>query len=133
MPSFRTIDDLKVDGQRVLVRGDLNVPMADGAVTDGTRLERLAPTLTELSDKGARVIVLSHFGRPKGERRDELSLAPVAEALGKIVNKGIAFADDCIGPAAEAVVNSLASGDIAVLENVRFHGLVRHTRFPRSS
>lgn len=121
MPSFRTIDDLKVEGQRVLVRGDLNVPMVDGVVTDKTRLERLAPTLLELSDKGARVIVLSHFGRPKGERRDELSLAPVAEALGTLVDKDIAFADDCIGPAAEAVVNSLASGDIAVLENLRFH------------
>lgn len=122
MSAFRTIDDLKVDGQRVLVRGDLNVPMADGAVSDATRLERLAPTLRELSDKGARVIVLSHFGRPKGERSDDLSLRPVAAALGAILGKDVAFADDCIGQAAEVVVNSLASGDIAVLENLRFHG-----------
>lgn len=121
MPAFRTIDDLKVDGQRVLVRGDLNVPMTDGVVTDATRLERLIPTLRELSDKGARVVVLSHFGRPKGERRDELSLKPVADALGALLDKDVAFADDCVGQAAETVVNSLASGDIAVLENLRFH------------
>lgn len=121
MSAYRTIDDLKVDGQRVLVRGDLNVPMADGAVSDATRLERLAPTLRELSDKGARVVVLSHFGRPKGERREDLSLKPVAEALGVILDKDVAFADDCVGQAAETVVNSLASGDVAVLENLRFH------------
>lgn len=121
MSAYRTIDDLKVDGQRVLVRGDLNVPMADGAVSDATRLERLAPTLRELSDKGARVVVLSHFGRPKGERREDLSLKPVAEALGVILGKDVVFADDCVGQAAETVVNGLASGDVAVLENLRFH------------
>lgn len=121
MAAYRTLDDLKVDGQRVLVRGDLNVPMADGAVTDATRLERLLPTLTELSDRGARVIVLSHFGRPKGERQDEMSLRPVADALGALLERDVAFADDCIGQTAETVVNSLASGDVAVLENLRFH------------
>ena len=121
MPSFRTINDLKVDGQRVLVRGDLNVPMTQGQVSDATRLERLAPTLRELADKGARVVVISHFGRPKGERRADLSLKPAALALGQIMDRDVAFADDCIGPSAESVVNSLASGDIAVLENLRFH------------
>lgn len=121
MPSFRTLDDLKVDGLRVLVRGDLNVPMADGQITDLTRLERFAPTLVELSDKGARVIVLSHFGRPKGEVRPDMSLKPVAGALADIIGRDVAFAEDCIGAAAESVVNSMASGDIAVLENVRFH------------
>ena len=121
MPTFRTLDDLKVDGLRVLVRGDLNVPMADGRVTDSTRLERLAPTLTELSDKGARVIVLSHFGRPKGEAQAGMSLRPVADVLGKILNCNVAFSADCIGQAAESVINSMASGDIAVLENLRFH------------
>ena len=121
MPAYRSQKDLKVEGQRVLVRGDLNVPMADGHVTDVTRLERLAPTLHDLSGRGARVIVLSHFGRPKGERRDDMSLAPVADALAKVLGKPVTFADDCVGPAAEAVVNGLASGDIAVLENLRFH------------
>lgn len=121
MPAFRTLDDLKVDGLRVLVRGDLNVPMADGCVTDSTRLERLAPTLTELSDKGARVVVLSHFGRPKGEVQAGMSLRPVADALSKVLKRDVAFADDCIGQVAESVINSMASGDIAVLENLRFH------------
>ena len=121
MSVYRTLDDLKVDGQRVLVRGDLNVPMAQGQVSDATRLERLAPTLRELSDKGARVIVISHYGRPKGERHADMSLKPVAAALGQVMDRDVAFADDCIGPPAESVVNSLASGDIAVLENLRFH------------
>ncbi len=121
MPAYRSLKDLKVEGQRVLVRGDLNVPMADGQVTDVTRLERLAPTLHDLSGRGARVIVLSHFGRPKGERCDDMSLAPVADALAKVLGKPVTFADDCVGAAAEAVVNGLASGDIAVLENLRFH------------
>ena len=121
MSAFRTLDDLKVDGLRVLVRGDLNVPMADGRVTDSTRLDRLAPTLIELSDKGARVVVLSHFGRPKGEVQAGMSLKPVADVLGQILERDIAFANDCIGQAAESVVNSMASRDIAVLENLRFH------------
>ncbi|MDG2244538.1 MAG: phosphoglycerate kinase [Rhodospirillaceae bacterium] len=121
MPAYRTLDDLEVDGQRVLVRGDLNVPMAQGQVSDTTRLERLVPTLRELADKGARVVVMSHFGRPKGERRDDMSLKSVADALGQVMNRDIAFGDDCVGPVAEGVVNSLASGDIAVLENLRFH------------
>lgn len=121
MPAYRTLDDLKVDGQRVLVRGDLNVPMAQGQVSDATRLERLAPTLRELADKGARVVVMSHFGRPRGERRDDMSLKSVADALGHVMDRDIAFAEDCVGPVAEGVVNRLASGDIAVLENLRFH------------
>ncbi|NKB44460.1 MAG: phosphoglycerate kinase [Alphaproteobacteria bacterium] len=121
MPAYRTLDDLKVDGRRVLVRGDLNVPMAQGQVSDATRLERLAPTLRELADKGARVIVLSHFGRPKGERHPDMSLKSAAVALGQVMDRDVTFADDCIGPTAEGVVNSLASGDIAVLENLRFH------------
>ncbi|MEQ8734652.1 MAG: phosphoglycerate kinase [Rhodospirillaceae bacterium] len=121
MPAYRSLKDFKVDGQRVLVRGDLNVPMAEGHVTDVTRLERLAPTLLDLSNRGARVIVLSHFGRPKGERREDMSLAAVAGALAKVLGKPVTFADDCVGAAAESVVNGLASGDIAVLENLRFH------------
>ena len=121
MPTFRSIDDLEVGGQRVLVRGDLNVPMAQGNVTDVTRLQRLVPTIQDLSERGARVIILSHFGRPKGVRNEAMSMRPVAEALSQLIGKPVAFADDCIGPAAENVINSLASGDVAVLENLRFH------------
>ena len=118
---FRTLDDLDVAGRTVLVRADLNVPMADGRVTDATRIERLAPTLVELADKGARVVVMSHFGRPKG-KDPALSLrslvAPLSAALG---GRPVAFAPDCIGAPAEAVVGALAAGGIALLENLRFH------------
>lgn len=95
--------------------------MADGKVADSTRLERVAPTLRELSDKDARVVILSHFGRPKGERVSEMSLRPVADALSDILGKDVTFSDECVGPKAEAVVNALASSEIALLENLRFH------------
>ncbi|MCX7353788.1 MAG: phosphoglycerate kinase [Alphaproteobacteria bacterium] len=121
MPDFRTIDDLSVRGRRVVVRADLNVPVADGKVTDTTRLDRLAPTLRELAEKGARVVVVSHFGRPKG-RDAALSLRPIAAALGKALGgRTVAFAEDCIGPAAEEAVAALKDGDVLVLENLRFH------------
>ena len=121
MPDFRTIDDLSVQGRRVVVRADLNVPMADGKVTDTTRLDRLAPTLRALAEKGARVVVVSHFGRPKG-RDEALSLRPIAAALGKALGgRAVAFAEGCIGPAAEAAVAKLKDGDVLVLENLRFH------------
>src|SRR5579872_7402402 len=93
--NFRTLDDLAVKGKRVLVRADLNVPMADGKVTDATRIERQAPTIRELADKGAKVIVLSHFDRPKGKVVPSMSLKPVAEPLAKAVGKPVAFAEDC--------------------------------------
>ena len=118
---FNTIDDLKVAGKRVLVRGDLNVPLKDGKVSDATRIERLVPTIQDLAAKGARVIVLSHFGRPKGKVVPEMSLAPVADALSQALGKPVAFAKDCVGAAAAAVVNGLADGDVALLENLRFH------------
>ena len=121
MADYRTLDDLDVMGRRVLVRADLNVPMADGRVTDSARLDRLAPTLIELSDKRARVVVLSHFGRPKGKVMADLSLAPVAAVLGDVLGRPVAFAADCIGAQAMAVIENLADGDIAVLENLRFH------------
>ena len=117
----RTLDDVNVAGQRVLLRADLNVPVRDGKVTDATRLERLMPTIKELSDKGAKVIVLSHFDRPKGKVVPEMSLKPIAEALGRILGKPVAFAADCIGPEAENAVGSLNNGDVLVLENTRFH------------
>lgn len=109
-------------GKRVLVRADLNVPMAGGKVSDATRLERLLPTLAMLQDAGAKIILISHMGRPKGERVDELSLVPVAAALDAMMpGTHVRFATDCIGPAALEIIAQLKDGDIAVLENLRFH------------
>lgn len=121
MAGFATLDDLNVAGRRVLVRADLNVPMKDGRVSDATRIERLAPTIKELATKGARVVVLSHFGRPKGKREPSMSLAPLAPALGKALGMRVSFAEDCIGPAAQRVVAALKDGEVALLENLRFH------------
>jgi phosphoglycerate kinase len=121
MSDFRTIDAEKVEGKRVLVRVDLNVPMKNGKVTDATRIERAAPTLSELSSKGARVIVLSHFGRPDGKRVPDMSLEPLVEPLSKALGRPVAFADDCVGPAVEAAVGALKPGDVLLLENLRFH------------
>jgi phosphoglycerate kinase len=119
---FKTLDDLDLAGKRVLVRGDLNVPVTDGKVTDATRIERLAPTLNELCGKGAKVIVMSHFGRPKGKIVPELSLEPVADALSAALGgKAVAFAPDCVGPVAASVVEGLEPGGVALLENLRFH------------
>jgi phosphoglycerate kinase len=118
---FRTLDGLDVAGRRVLVRADLNVPVRDGKISDLTRIERLSPTIKELASKGARVIVCSHFDRPKGKRVPEMSLAPMATALGQVLGQHVHFADDCIGVQAEQVVDRLANGDVAVLENTRFH------------
>ncbi|EKN01218.1 phosphoglycerate kinase [Acidocella sp. MX-AZ02] len=115
------MDNAKVAGQRVLLRADLNVPMQNGKVSDATRLERLVPTIKELTEKGAKVIVLSHFDRPKGKVVPEMSLKPIAEALGRVLDKPVAFAEDCIGPVAEAAVAKLKNGDVLVLENTRFH------------
>jgi phosphoglycerate kinase len=109
-----------VKGKRVLVRVDLNVPMDSGKVTDATRLERIAPTITEISEKGGKVILLAHFGRPKG-RDESNSLKPVAAALANVINKQIAFADDCIGEPAAKAVAAMKDGDILCLENTRFH------------
>jgi phosphoglycerate kinase len=121
MPSIRTIDDIDVAGKRVLVRVDFNVPMKDGKVTDTTRIDRTVPSLTELADKGAKVIVLSHLGRPKGKKNLEFTLKPVAEALSRALGKPVAFAPDCIGPEAKKVVDALKPGEYAMLENVRFY------------
>jgi phosphoglycerate kinase len=118
---FRTLDGLDVAGKRVLVRADLNVPVRDGKISDLTRIERLSPTIKELASKGARVIVCSHFDRPKGRRVPEMSLAPMATALGEVLGRHVHFADECIGVQAEQVVDRLGHGDVAVLENTRFH------------
>src|SRR6202165_1969017 len=117
---FRTLDDVDVKGKRVLLRVDLNVPMENGRITDLTRLERIAPTITELSGRGGRVILLAHFGRPKGRDPKE-SLKPVAAALAQVIDKPVAFADDCVGEVAEKAVAAMKDGDILCLENTRFH------------
>jgi len=119
---FNTLDDLDVAGRRVLVRGDLNVPVADGKVTDTTRIDRLAPTIRELCAKGARVVVMSHFGRPKGKPVPEMSLKPVVAALSAALGGApVVFAADCIGKDAAEAVDGLAPGGVALLENLRFH------------
>jgi phosphoglycerate kinase len=117
---FRTLDDVDVKGKRVLLRVDLNVPMEQDRVTDATRLERIAPTILEISGKAGKVILLSHFDRPKG-RDLKLSLRSVAAALADVIGKPIAFADDCIGEAAQKAVAAMKDGDILCLENTRFH------------
>jgi phosphoglycerate kinase len=119
--SFRTLDDLDVKGKRVLVRADLNVPAADGKVTDATRIARQAPTIRELAEKGAKVIVLSHFDRPKGKVVPSMSLKILVQPLSDAVGRKVGFADDCVGPVAAAAVAALKDGDVLLLENTRFH------------
>lgn len=119
--TVRTLDGLDVAGKRVLLRADLNVPVRDGKITDLTRIERLSPTIRELSDKGAKVIVCSHFDRPKGQRVTGMSLEPMALALHAVLGRAVHFANDCIGVQAQQVIERLAPGDVAVLENTRFH------------
>jgi len=118
--SFRTLDDVDVRGKRVLLRVDLNVPRENGRVTDTTRLERVAPTINEISQKGGKVILLSHLGRPKGRDETE-SLKPVAAALSGIIGRPVGFADDCIGAGAAKAIAAMKEGDILCLENTRFH------------
>ena len=119
--TFRTLDTLSPAGLRVLMRADLNVPVRDGKITDLTRIERLSPTIKELASKGAKVIVCSHFDRPKGKRVPEMSLRPMAEALSHVLGKPVAFADDCIGEPAQTAIAEMNNGDVLVLENTRFH------------
>ncbi|MGH7047677.1 MAG: phosphoglycerate kinase [Stellaceae bacterium] len=122
MANFLTLDDVNVRGKRVLLRADLNVPVKDGAVTDATRIERLVPTIEALIDKGAAVIVMSHFGRPEGKRDAKFSLRPALGPLRRALGgREIVFAEDCIGEEAERVAASLAPGQVALLENLRFH------------
>src|SRR6201996_7767313 len=118
---FRTLDNLNVANKRVLLRADLNVPVRDGKIADLTRIERLSPTIQEPSDKRAKVIVCSHFDRPKGKRVPEMSLAPMAAALGEVLGRRARFVEDCTGPAAEQAVDLLSRGGGLVLENTRFH------------
>jgi phosphoglycerate kinase len=122
MPNFRTLDGVDVRGKRVLVRVDFNVPMQDGEVTDDTRIERAAATLEELVGKGAKVVVLSHFGRPKGKAESSMSLAPIVRPISRALGGvDVRFAPDCVGDLAHAVVDALPDGGVALLENLRFH------------
>ena len=119
---FKTLDQMECRGRRVIVRGDLNVPVRDGRVTDTTRLDRLAPTLKELSGKGARIAVVSHFGRPKGQVVPEMSLRPIADALSVALGGlPVDFVEDCVGKTARAAINGLSDGGLVLLENLRFH------------
>ena len=121
LDKLKTAADIDVTGKRVLVRADLNVPVKDGRVTDVTRLERVVPGLQDLAKRGAKVIVISHFGRPKAAPDAEFSLKPVADRLSQLLGKPVAFAGDCVGEAAQRTVAALQPGSIAVLENLRFH------------
>nr|CAD6619137.1 phosphoglycerate kinase [Rhizobium sp. TCK] len=122
MPAFKTLDDLTdIAGKRVLLRVDLNVPVADGEVTDVTRIERVAPTIRELSDKGAKVILLAHFGRPKGAVVPDMSLSVISSAVEQVLDHAVFFASDCIGAPAEEAISAMNNGDILLLENTRFH------------
>ncbi|MBY3176081.1 phosphoglycerate kinase [Rhizobium leguminosarum] len=122
MPSFKTLDDLSdIRGKRVLVRVDLNVPVKDGKVTDTTRIERVAPTILELSEKGAKVILLAHFGRPKDGPSPDLSLSLIAPSVEEVLDHAVLTASDCIGEAAASAVAAMNDGDILLLENTRFH------------
>jgi len=122
MTSFKTLDDLgDITGKRVLVRVDLNVPMEDGAVTDDTRMRATLPTVTELADKGAIVLLLSHFGRPKGEKRPDMSLSLVTRAYEGVLGRPVRYVGECQGELAAANVRDMQPGDVAILENTRFH------------
>ena len=119
--SFRTLDDVDVKGQRVLLRVDLNVPMEGAKVTDDTRLKAMLPTVLELSDRGAIVLLLSHFGRPKGESRPDMSTAQLVLPLHRLAGRSVRFIEDCQGPEAERAITTMLAGNIGILENTRFH------------
>ncbi|WP_414462623.1 phosphoglycerate kinase [Hyphomicrobium sp. DY-1] len=121
LDKLKTTDGIDVAGKRVIVRADLNVPVKDGKVTDATRLERVLPGVKALADRGAKVIVISHFGRPKNGPEADLSLRPIADAMQQLLGRQIAFGPDCIGEQAQATVGALKNGDVALLENLRFH------------
>src|SRR5437762_14077568 len=118
--TFRTLNSVDPAGKRVLLRVDLNVPMESGKVTDATRIERIAPTITEIAGKGGKVILLAHFGRPKGRDPKE-SPKPVAAEVAQVIKKHVAFANDCVGEVAEKAVAAMNNGDVLLLENTRYH------------
>jgi phosphoglycerate kinase len=121
MAGFRTLDEADVKGRRVLVRVDLNLPMTDGKVADDTRIRATAPTVDEIVDQGGRVVLLAHFGRPKGSFQEKYSLKPVVPAVAAVLGRRVGFAEDCVGPKAEAAVAAMRDGGVIILENTRFH------------
>ncbi|HFC04777.1 MAG TPA: phosphoglycerate kinase, partial [Rhizobiales bacterium] len=121
MSNVPSITDVDVAGKTVLVRADLNVPMDNGRVTDTVRIDRFAPTATYLADKGARVVIISHFGRPNGARTPAMSLEPIAKALAESLGRDVRFVEECVGEVAEKAVWAMKDGDIVMLENLRFH------------
>jgi 3-phosphoglycerate kinase len=120
MPSFRTLDGADVKGKRVLVRVDFNVPVENGTVADSTRIKRAAPTILDIAGRGGKVILMSHFGRPKGRDLTD-SLKPLVPAIAAVLGRPVAFAEDCIGEKALSAVNAMRPGDVLCLENTRFH------------
>lgn len=121
MSDFRKLDDLDPKGKRVLLRVDINVPMEEGRVTDATRIERVAPTIRELADRGGRVVLLAHHGRPKGKPTDADSLRQLVPTLTQMLGREVAFAGDCVGPEPATAIGAMADGDVLLLENTRFH------------
>ncbi len=121
MNAFRTLDNVDVKGKRVLLRVDLNVPMEKGKVSDATRIERVLPTIREIADKGGKVILMAHFGRPKGGPDEANSLRPVAAAVAEHLGRPVAFAADCVGEPAAKAIAAMKDGDVLLLENTRFH------------
>ena len=119
---FKTLDDMgDISGKTVLVREDLNVPMQDGAISDDTRLRSAMPTVLELADRGAKVLILAHFGRPKGQKSADLSLSLITRGFGHVLGRDVQFIPDCQGQAAVDGIAVMRPGDIAILENTRFH------------
>lgn len=121
LSNLKTTDEIEVAGKTLLVRADLNVPVQDGGVSDATRLERIVPGIKDWTARGARVVLLSHFGRPTGQVRPEMSLRPIARKLGELLGREVVFGENCIGPVARQVVDGLEDGAVCVLENLRFH------------
>ncbi|WP_136442355.1 phosphoglycerate kinase [Pacificoceanicola onchidii] len=119
--AWKTLDEMDLDGKRVLTRVDINVPVESGTVTDTTRIERISVTVQDILDRGGKPVLLAHFGRPKGERRDDMSLQMLIPALESVLGVSVVFAADCVGPAAAAVIDALEPGQVALLENTRFH------------
>ena len=122
MPKVKTINDVDLKGKRAFVRVDFNVPLdADGTITDETRINAALPTIRKLIEEGAKIVLASHLGRPKGERVESMSLSPVATVLADKLSVPVLFVDDCVGEEAEKAVNGLENGQVALLENLRFH------------
>lgn len=120
---FRTLDDIDVSGKRVLLRADFNVPIKDGVITDTNRIEKTMPTINELIQKGAKIIIVTHLGRPKGERNPEFTTKVLLDTLSKTIGKEVKWSDDCVGPETVAASNALQAGEVLLCENVRYHGV----------